>query len=114
MDNRAVFAVGASRLEFTRPGQTMFPNNDEVSLVNPDRGVFGTLFTRDRIANIDNVYLSVEDRLKLTLTFALIGGARIEEIDLYRTNLSIGGAPLAGFPFNKTWTPLTGRAGFTW
>jgi iron complex outermembrane receptor protein len=114
MDNRAVFAVGASRLEFTRPGQTMFPNNDEVSLVNPDRGVFGTLFTRDRIANINNVYLSVEDRLKLTPAFALIGGARIEEIDLYRTNLSIGGAPLAGFPFNKTWTPLTGRAGFTW
>jgi iron complex outermembrane receptor protein len=114
MENRAVFAAGASRLEFTRPGQTMFPNNDEVSLVNPDRGFFGTLFTRDRIANIDNIYVSMEDRLKLTPDFALIGGVRLEQIDLFRDNLSITGQPLAGYPFSKTWTPLTGRAGFTW
>src|SRR4029453_6222620 len=46
MDNRAVFAVGASRLEFGRPGMAQFPPLDEVSLSNPVRDVFGTLVTR--------------------------------------------------------------------
>src|SRR5215470_1624652 len=56
MDNRAVFAVGASRLEFGRPGMAQFPDLDPVSLTNPDRGTFGTLVTRLQTAEIDNVY----------------------------------------------------------
>jgi iron complex outermembrane recepter protein len=113
MDNRAVFAVGASRLEFGRPGSAVFPS-DDVALTNPDRGFFGTLTTRVQTADIDNVYATFEDRLKITPTFALIGGIRVEEIDLDRDSRSTTGVSLANFPFSKTWRPATGRIGFTW
>jgi iron complex outermembrane receptor protein len=113
MDNRAVFAVGASRLEFGRPGSAVFPS-DDVALTNPDRTVFGPLTTRLQTADIDNVYATLEDRLKITPTFALIGGIRIEEIDLDRDSRNIDGTSRAGFPFSKTWRPATGRIGYTW
>jgi iron complex outermembrane recepter protein len=114
MDNRAVFAVGASRLEFGRPGMTNFPPNDDVALVNPVRGFFQPFDTRLQTADIDNIYATFEDRLKITPTFALIGGIRVEEIDLDRDSRNIAGVSLAGFPFSKTWRPATGRIGFTW
>jgi len=114
MDNRAVFAVGASRLEFGRPGMAQFPDLDAVSLTNPDRGFFGTLVTRKQTADIDNVYATFEDRLKITPTFALIAGIRIEEIDLDRDSRDPNGVSLAHFPFSKTWRPATGRLGYTW
>jgi iron complex outermembrane recepter protein len=114
MDNRAVFAVGASRLEFGRPGMTNFPPNDDVALVNPVRGFFQPFDTRLQTADIDNVYATFEDRLKITPTFALIGGIRIEEIDLDRDSRSTLGVSLPNFPFTKTWRPATGRLGFTW
>jgi iron complex outermembrane receptor protein len=114
MDNRAVFAVGASRLEFGRPGMAQFPDLDPVSLTDPARGTFGTLVTRLQTADIDNVYATFEDRLKITPTFALIGGIRIEEIDLDRDSRDIPGASLPNFPFSKTWRPATGRLGYTW
>src|SRR5262245_5466935 len=114
MDNRAVFAVGASRLEFGRPGMAVFPPLDEVSLTNPVRGTFGSLVTRLQTADIDNIYATFEDRLKITPTFALIGGIRIEEIDLDRDSRSTTGVSLPNFPFSKTWRPATGRIGYTW
>jgi len=115
MDNRAVFAVGASRLEFGRPGMTNFPPPDpEVSLTNPTRAFFNSFETRLQTADINNVYATIEDRLKITPTFALIGGLRIEEIDLDRDSRSTTGVSLANFPFSKSWTPLTGRLGYTW
>jgi iron complex outermembrane receptor protein len=114
MDNRAVFAVGASRLEFGRPGMAVFPPFDYVALVNPVRDVFGSLVTRLQTADIDNVYATFEDRLKITPTFALIGGVRIEEIDLDRDSRNIDGTSRSGFPFSKTWRPATGRIGYTW
>jgi len=114
MDNRAVFAVGASRLEFGRPGMAKFPDLDPVSLTNPDRGFFGPLVTRLQTADIDNVYATFENRLKITPTFALIGGIRIEEIDLDRDSREITGESRPNFPFSKTWRPATGRIGYTW
>jgi len=114
MDNRAVFAVGASRLEFGRPGMAEFPPLDAVSLTNPERGFFGTLKTRLQTADINNVYATFEDRLKITPTFALIGGIRVEEIDLDRDSRKITGESQPNFPFSKTWRPATGRIGYTW
>jgi iron complex outermembrane recepter protein len=114
MDNRAVFAVGASRLEFGRPGMAKFDPPDAVSLTDPVRSTFGSLETRLQTADIDNVYATFEDRLKITPTFALIGGIRVEEIDLDRDSRSIPGVSLPNFPFSKTWRPATGRIGFTW
>src|SRR5206468_804742 len=79
MDNRTVIALEFSSLDFTRPA---FANiiRDSVALVDPVRGLYGAPLTQGvQTAKIDNVALSLEDRLKLTPTFALIGGVRLEE-----------------------------------
>src|SRR5262249_38449381 len=113
MDNRAVFALDASRLDFTRPGAANFPS-DSVTLVNPVRGTYGPLILQQQTARIGNVALSAEDRLRVTPVFSLVAGLRYEEIDLDRTSINAAGASRAGFPFSQTWHPTTGRAGFTW
>jgi len=113
MDNRFAAALAASALDFFSPQSANFPS-DEVTLVNPMRGFYGDLVTRTSSAKIDNVALSFEDRLKLTRTFSLIGGVRVEEIALDRTATNADGTIRDGFPFSKTWTPVTGRVGYTW
>jgi iron complex outermembrane receptor protein len=113
MDNRLVTTLAASNLDFTRPGAANFPF-DQVSLVNPARGTYGLLTTQLQTARIDNESLSVEDRLKVTRTFALIGGVRIEHIGLDRNSTTVTGAERAGFPFSTDWAPVTGRFGYTW
>ena len=96
--------------------RTISFNNDFVNLVNPDRGLYGTQQTKNFYTHVDNVSLSFEDRLKLTPTFALIGGVRIEEIDLARTAFDVDGVLRSadGYPFSKSFTPVTGRVGYTW
>ena len=116
MDNRFAAALAASHLDFFSPQSADFPG-DTVTLVNPIRGFFldaGPLTLRTSSAKIDNVALSFEDRLKLTRTFSLIGGVRVEEIVLDRTATNADGTIRAGFPFSQTWTPVTGRVGYTW
>lgn len=114
MDNRLVTTVAASDLAFTRPGAANFPG-DSVALVDPDRGYYGLLTTQQRQqAKIDNQSLSFEDRLRITRTFALIGGIRAEHIGLDRNSTDVNDAEKAGFPFSKAWTPVTGRIGYTW
>ena len=113
MYNRLVTSLGFSTLDFTRPGAANFPS-DSVSVVNPERGTYGLLKTQRQTAQIDNVSLSVEDRLKLTPSLAVIGGLRAEQIDLDRTSTNVNGLDKPGFPFSKTWQPTTGRIGVTW
>ncbi|WFU78485.1 TonB-dependent receptor [Bradyrhizobium sp. CIAT3101] len=112
-DNRMVTTLSSSYLDFVRPGSATFPN-DFVSLVDPDRGFYGTLLTKQQTARIDNEALSFEDRLKLTRTFSLIGGLRVEHIGLDRNSTDQFGLENAGFPFSKSWAPVTGRIGYTW
>ncbi|MGY8676378.1 TonB-dependent receptor [Bradyrhizobium sp. UFLA05-153] len=112
-DNRLVTTSSSSYLDFVRPGAANFPN-DYVSLVDPNRGYYGDLTTKQQIARIDNEALSFEDRLKLTRTFALIGGLRVEHIGLDRNSTDKFGLENAGFPFTKDWAPVTGRIGYTW
>ncbi|MCP3467729.1 TonB-dependent siderophore receptor [Bradyrhizobium sp. CCGUVB23] len=112
-DNRLVTTSSSSYLDFVRPGAANFPN-DYVSLVDPNRGYYGDLTTKQQIARIDNEALSFEDRLKLTRTFALIGGLRVEHIGLDRNSTDKFGLENAGFPFSKDWAPVTGRIGYTW
>ena len=118
MDNRVVTAIELSRLDFTRPGESNFPaatfNTDSVSLTDPARGAYGLSIPRQQTARIGNAAIAVEDRLRLTPVFALIGGLRYEEIALDRTSANAAGVQRAGFPFSKTFTPVTGRVGFTW
>jgi iron complex outermembrane receptor protein len=113
LDNRLVTTVAASSLDFNRPGAANFPT-DAVSLVNPAPGIYGPLMTQNQSAYINNYSLSFEDRLKLTNTFALVGGLRVEQIALDRNSTDVNGAEKAGFPFDQTWNPVTGRFGYTW
>ena len=113
MDNRLVTTFAASNLDFVRPGAANFPF-DQVSLVDPARGTYGPLTTQLQTARIDNESLSLEDRLKITRNFALIGGLRFEHIGLDRNSMFSTGAERAGFPFSKDWAPVTGRVGYTW
>lgn len=112
-DNRLVTTLSSSYLDFVRPGAANFPN-DYVSLVDPNRGFYGTLTTKQQTARIDNEALSFEDRLKLTRTFSLIGGLRVEHIGLDRNSTDAAGIVNAGFPYTKDWAPVTGRIGYTW
>lgn len=113
MDNRLVTTVAVSNLDFGRPGAANFPH-DDVPLVDPSPGLYGVLTTQNQTAVINNQSLSFEDRLKITQAFALIGGVRVEGIELGRNSTDITGANKAGFPFSKDWTPVTGRIGYTW
>ncbi|MBR0714737.1 TonB-dependent siderophore receptor [Bradyrhizobium liaoningense] len=112
-DNRLVTTVSSSYLDFVRPGTANFPS-DYVSLVDPVRGYYGSLTTKQQTARIDNEAVSFEDRLKLTRTFALVGGLRVEHIGLDRNSTDPAGLVKAGFPFTKDWAPVTGRVGYTW
>jgi iron complex outermembrane receptor protein len=112
-DNRLVTTLSSSYLDFVRPGAANFPG-DSVELVDPDRGFYGLLTTKQQTARIDNEALSFEDRLKLTRTFSLIGGLRVEHIGLDRNSTDVNGLENANFPFSKSWAPVTGRIGYTW
>jgi len=113
LDNRLVTTFAASDLDFVRPGAANFPH-DLVSLVDPIRGYYGLLTTQQQTAGIDNESLSFEDGLKITQTFALVGGLRTEHIGLDRNSTDVTGAEKAAFPFSKSWAPVTGRFGYTW
>jgi iron complex outermembrane receptor protein len=113
MENRLAITVAASLLDFDRPGAANFPG-DQVTVVDPSRGYYGLLTTQKQTAKIENESLSFEDRLKLTSNLALIGGVRIERIALDRNSTNVAGLERAGFPFSKTWSPTTGRIGYTW
>ena len=112
-DNRLVATVAASSLQFNVVQDDFF-NNDYVNLVNPDRGLYGTQQTKNFFTHVDNVSLSLEDRIKLTSNFALIGGIRIEDIDLARTAFDVAGMLRTGYPFATNFRPITGRVGYTW
>jgi iron complex outermembrane recepter protein len=112
-DNRLVMTLSSSYLDFVRPGAANFPF-DYVSLVDPVRDYYGSLTTQQQTARIDNEALSFEDRLKLTRSFALIGGLRVEHIGLDRNSTNVNGLEKAGFPFTNDWAPVTGRIGYTW
>jgi iron complex outermembrane receptor protein len=111
--NRLVVGLELSKLDFTRPGAANFPD-DSVTLVDPNRGLYGPLIVQQQTARIVNTALAAEDRLKVTDALSLIAGLRYEEIDLDRTSSDAAGLDRAGFPFSKTWRPTTGRVGFTW
>ncbi|AMA58961.1 TonB-dependent receptor [Bradyrhizobium sp. CCGE-LA001] len=113
MENRLVLGAEAYHLEFTRPAAANFPN-DFVNLVDPVRGYYGLLTTQRQTATIDSVAFNLENRLKLTPTFALIGGLRYNPFSLDRSSTDVFGASKAGFPYSANWDPVTGRIGYTW
>jgi iron complex outermembrane recepter protein len=113
MDNRFVVGLDISRVDFNRPGAANFPN-DYVNLVNFDRGFYGPLQTKRQTAVFDTVAVNLEDRIKITPTFSVVGGLRFEHIDLDRTSTDKFGVTNTGFPFSKSFDPASGRIGYTW
>ncbi|EHR02427.1 TonB-dependent receptor [Bradyrhizobium sp. WSM471] len=112
-DNRLVTTLSSSYLDFVRPGAANFPG-DSVPLVDPPRGYYGLLTIQQQTARIDNEALSFEDRLKLTRSFSLVGGLRVEHIGLDRNSTDKFALEKANFPFSQSWAPTTGRIGYTW
>nr|WP_244424433.1 TonB-dependent receptor [Bradyrhizobium sp. BTAi1] len=114
MDNRMVTGFEVYHLDFARPGAASIAPPDQVSLVDPVRGYYGTLQTQRQTAIIDSFAINLEDRLKITNNFALIGGLRYNPFTLDRTSVDKFGATKSGFPYSATWDPVTGRIGYTW
>jgi iron complex outermembrane recepter protein len=116
MPNKMTAEVAASRnfLRFSQQANFTSTTNT-VSLVDPARGFFGPLVTQEFTTQLDWVSQSVEERLKITPTIALIGGVRIDELKI--TNQAFDnttGALLPNFPVSKSWEPVSYRAAATW
>jgi iron complex outermembrane recepter protein len=99
MQNRAVTTLAFTHSEFKAAQSTNFPF-DQVTLVNPVRGVYGLNFIENIRTFVDNISLSFEDRLKITRDFALVGGVRVESIEFERQ-----AEQRVGYPFGKSFQP---------
>src|SRR5262245_25897573 len=113
MENRSVVTLSAYRTQLNVGEDTVF-GSDNVDLINPDRGFYLDEKDEHIRTRVSNVALSFEDRLKITPTFALIGGIRVEGIELSRIRFNPDGSLRDGYPFSKDFTPVTGRIGYTW
>ncbi len=113
MENRFAAELTASH-NYIRFTESANSSSDTVGLVDPARGYFGPLVTQTRTSVLDTVAELLEDRLKITPTFALIGGVRFDELSAYRNGIDPTGVVEPGFPFSKAWEPVSYRAAFTW
>lgn len=113
MDNRFAATFAASSNQFNIEQDTLF-SSDSVTLLNPNRGFYGPRRDEHIRTHVNNYSMSFEDRLKITPTFALIGGLRFENIELSRTRSTPALMLRPGYPFSKDFNPVTGRIGYTW
>ena len=122
MENRFAGSLQVSRyaIQYQQEGGNTYPF-DSVTVLNPDPGFYPVPVPNVRNSQLDNVALSVEDRLKITPWLALIGGVRIEDLTLSRNGInaadpsdptSVVTFP-AGQPFTRTWDPVSYRAAAT-
>jgi iron complex outermembrane recepter protein len=115
MENRLAAQLQVSRNDITF-AQEGNPNSfpfDSVDPINPTPGFYGIPMPNVRNSTLENLAGSVEDRLKLTPWFALIGGVRFEDIRLSRDGINFDGTVPAGQPFTKEWQPVSYRAAAT-
>jgi len=136
MANRFAVAYTYSTLDFRAANREFLPDDpypwDTVALVNPSRGFYNDctnppdnfcpLVTNSRRAQVTNDAVWIEDRLKITPTFAVMGGLRWEYIALQRYANNFDGTircvtnpdgSQSCFPLVKNWSPRTGRVGYT-
>ena len=113
LENRFAAQLQVSRNDITFAQGSSNVSSDTVSVLNPDPGIFGTPQPDIRNGRLDTVAVSVEDRLKLTPMFALIGGLRLDDFTLSRNGTNFDGTTPAGQPFTKNWTPVSYRAAYT-
>jgi iron complex outermembrane recepter protein len=118
MENRLAAQLQVSRNEI-QFGQEQnpddFPDPDgSVTVLNPIPGLYGlTPQPGFRNSKLDNIAGSIEDRLKITPWFALMGGIRVEDISLSRDGINFDGTIPTGQPFTKDWQPVSYRAAAT-
>jgi iron complex outermembrane receptor protein len=115
MDNRLAAQLQVSRnwITFVEEGN---PNDypfDTVSVINPAQGIYGPQFPDTRNRRLDDVAVALEDRLKITPAFALIGGIRVDDYTLYGDGNNFDGT-IPFQPFSQTWRPVSYRAAFTY
>jgi iron complex outermembrane receptor protein len=116
MENRFAAQLQVSRnwITFVEEGD---PNDypfDSVAVVDPSPGLYGPEFPDTRTSRLTTVAGSFEDRLKVTSAFAVIGGVRLEYINLARNGANFDGSSVPGLPFSTTWTPVSYRAAYTY
>jgi iron complex outermembrane receptor protein len=116
MDNRFAgqLQVSGNWLKFTEEGN---PNNypfDNVAVVNPVQGVYGSMFPDIRNKQLDDIAAAAEDRLKITPALALIGGIRVDDWTLSSNGVDFDGTIPGGEPFTQVWRPVSYRAAYTY
>jgi iron complex outermembrane recepter protein len=117
MDNRlaAQLQVSGNWITFTQEGNPNAYPDDDVSVIDPVQGVYGPEFPQIFNKQLDDVALAVEDRLKFTPSFALIGGVRVDDWTLNSNTINCAAcSPIFGEPFSQTWRPVSYRAAYTW
>jgi iron complex outermembrane receptor protein len=115
MENRLAAQLQVSRndIQFAQEGNPDAFPFDSVDPINPIPGFYGVPQPNIRNSTLENLAGSIEDRLKITPWFALIGGIRVEDIRLSRDGINFDGSIPAGLPFTKNWTPVSYRAAAT-
>jgi iron complex outermembrane recepter protein len=115
MENRLAAQLQVSRndITFAQEGNPNAFPFDSVDPINPIPGFYGVPQPNIRNSTLENLAGSVEDRLKITPWFALIGGIRLEDIRLSRDGINFDGTIPVGQPFIKNWQPVSYRAAAT-
>jgi iron complex outermembrane recepter protein len=115
MENRFAGQLQLSRndIQFQQEGNPNTFPDDSVDVVNPIPGLYGIPMPNIRNSSLETAAASIEDQLKLTPWFALMGGVRVEDIRLSRDGINFDGSIPAGQPFTKEWTPVSYRAAVT-
>src|SRR5258708_12808521 len=82
MENRFAGELSASRneIQFGQEGNPDAFPADSVDVINPIPGFYGIPQPNYRNSKLDDVAVTIEDRLKLTPWLALIGGIRAENL----------------------------------
>ena len=115
MDNRL-----AAQLQVSRDGSrsrrllTTIPQPRKSPVVDPVQSTFGALAYDTLNSRLDDYATALEDRLKITPEFALIGGIRLDDLTLSRDGVHADGTVPDGLPFSVNWTPVSYRAAYTY
>lgn len=116
MQNRLATQLSVSRneIKFTQEQNPDDYPFDSVTVVNPVQGLY-SMTPEPGIRNIrlDDAAVTVEDQLKITPMFALIGGVRAENLNYSRDGINFDGTIPTGLPFTTVWNPVSYRAAAT-
>ena len=117
MDNRlaAQLQVSGDWITFTEEGNPNDYPYDNVSVIDPAPGrLRPEVSGYPEQSSSMTLPLALEDRLKITPEFALIGGIRVDDWTLKSNGTDFDGSIPAGEPFTQVWKPVSYRAAYTY